>query len=61
MVTTPTDSGVNRLIVYGTLDIGEVPRSAAIENATPRAIIHRPMTRTAIRKTKCSFLICVLF
>ena len=57
IVRTPTVSGVNMLTVYGTLDIGEVPRSAAIENATPSAMIHKPMTSTAILKTICSVLI----
>ena len=38
IVSTPTESGVNMLIVYGTLDIGDVPKSAWIENALPKPL-----------------------
>ena len=45
IVAVPTVSGANRLTTYGTLDIGEVPRLALIEKATPNAIMARPARR----------------
>ena len=39
----PTVSGAKRLTTYGTLEIGEVPRLALMENATPNAIIDNPI------------------
>jgi hypothetical protein len=46
IVAVPTLKGVNRLIAYGTLEIGDVPRLALIENATPKAMIARPTRRS---------------
>lgn len=57
MVTSPTLRGTNKLTVYGTLEIGEVPRLAAMENATPKAIIQSPVIKTIMRLMICSFLI----
>ena len=42
MVTSPTLRGTNKLTVYGTLEIGEVPRLAAMENATPQSHYSKP-------------------
>jgi len=41
----PTVSGKIKLITYGTLEIGDVPRFAFIENATPKDITNKPMPR----------------
>ena len=57
MVTSPTLRGTSKLTVYGTLEIGEVPRLAAMENATPKAIIQSPAIKTIMRLMICSFLI----
>lgn len=46
IVAVPTVSGVNRLKTYGTLEIGEVPRLALIENATPKAMTESPARRS---------------
>ena len=45
IVAIPTVKGENKLTAYGTLEIGEVPRFAFIENATPNAIIASPIKR----------------
>lgn len=49
MVAVPTVRGVNRLMTYGTLEIGEVPRLALMEKATPKAMIASPASRMTIR------------
>ena len=46
IVAVPTVKGVNRLTTYGTLEIGDVPRLALIENATPNAITESPARRS---------------
>ena len=61
IVRVPTENGVNMLTVYGTPEIGDVPRSAAIENATPSAITHRPATSVSTLCTICSFLMILLY
>jgi len=38
--------GKIRLITYGTLEIGDVPRFALIENATPNDITNKPATKS---------------
>ena len=48
IVAVPTERGVSMLIVYGRLDIGDVPSPALIENAIPIDIIQRPIISTAI-------------
>jgi len=45
IVASPTVTGEMRLIAYGTLEMGDVPRFAFIENATPSAITSRPAPR----------------
>ena len=45
MVASPTVIPAKRLIIYGTLEMGEVPRSAMMERATPNAITTRPEHR----------------
>ena len=45
MVASPTVTGEIRLITYGTLEMGDVPRFAFIENATPNDITNRPAPR----------------
>ena len=61
IVRVPTDKGVNKLIAYGTPEIGDVPKSAAIESATPSAMIHSPITNVKILEAICSFLIPFLY
>ena len=51
MVISPTVSGAHkRLSVYGTLEMGDVPRSARMENPTPTAIIRSPTHRYTTRR-----------
>jgi hypothetical protein len=42
IVVVPTERPVISPVTYGTDEIGEVPREALIENATPKAIMPNP-------------------
>lgn len=42
IVVCPTVSPLIRPVTYGRLDIGDVPRAALMEKATPNAIINSP-------------------
>lgn len=43
MVVVPTDRDDKSDVTYGKLEIGDVPRSALMERATPRAMRIRPI------------------
>ena len=60
IVALPTESGVSKLKVYGRLEIGDVPRPAAIEKAIPNDIIQRPAISMTIRRIR-GFFIAVLY
>jgi hypothetical protein len=56
MVNTPTVIGTIRLNTYGTLEIGDVPRFAFMEKATPMDIINRPVKKIKYLLTYSVFI-----
>ena len=51
VVVVPTDSPEINDVTYGTVEIGEIPRSALMENATPKAMIVKPRHKKTNRRT----------
>lgn len=49
MVALPTERCVIKLATYGRLEMGEVPREAFIEKATPKDMIIRPIVKKIYR------------
>ena len=62
MVISPMLHGMNMLITQGTLEMGEVPRSALQESAMPMVIAKIPKRNIRQRGNKyCFFMIVTSF
>ena len=56
MVIFPTVIGMIKLNTYGTLEIGDVPRSALMEKATPKDIANKPVKKNKYLLTHSVFI-----